>query len=81
MTPTEKMVQEINGFFAAIGEDKLALPAGHERLSELELLRRVKEEYTQRLIRQFPAYRLLPSRLIPDLFLQALRNREAELEE
>jgi len=78
MTQTEKMIQEMNGFLAAIGEDKLAIPAD-EGTPELELLRRAREEYTKRLRRRVPGYRLLPSALIPDMFLMALRNREAEL--
>ena len=78
MTQTEKMIQEMNGLLAAIGEDKLAIPV-EEGGSELELLRRAREEYTKRLRRRVPKYRLLPSALIPDMFLMALRNREAEL--
>jgi hypothetical protein len=78
MTQTEKMIQEMNGFLAAIGEDELAIPA-EERTPELELLRRAREEYTKRLRRRVPKYRLLPTALIPDMFLMALRNREAEL--
>jgi hypothetical protein len=48
-------------------------------MSEIELLRCAKTEYTRRLRQAFPHYRLLPSALIPDMFLQALRNREGKL--
>ena len=46
---------------------------------ELEHLRKVREAYTVRLLVKFPLYRLLPAKMIPDMFLQALSNREAEL--
>ncbi len=79
MTTTDKIIEEINGFFAAIGEDRLALPPGGPGMPEIERLRHAKEEYTRRLLKKEPRYRLLPPPLVPDLFLQALRNREAEI--
>lgn len=79
MTQTEKMVREMNGFFKQIGEEELPFPTGGERESELELLRQVKEEYTKRLRKKIPKYKSLPADIIPDMFLQALRNREREL--
>jgi hypothetical protein len=76
MTETEKMVREINGFFKQIGEEELPLP---EEKSELELLRNIKAEYTRRLLKKIPKYKSLPPDLIPDMFLDALRNRERKL--
>ena len=49
MNVTEKMIQEINGFLTEIGEQPLAIPGTHAGMSETELLRRAKEEYTRRL--------------------------------
>jgi hypothetical protein len=79
MTKTEKMIEEINGFLAAIGEEKLVIPGENEGLPELELLNRAQKEYLKRLRKSVPKYRLLPSAIIPDGFLVALKNREAEL--
>ena len=79
MTETEKVIQEINGFFAAIGEKPLAILEGQAGTSEFEMLRCTKEEYTRRLLQKLPRYRSLPPALIPDAFLQALRHREGEL--
>jgi lysozyme family protein len=78
MTETEKIIQEINGFFKVTGDEELTI---QKCASELELLRTVKEEYKRRLLDKIPKYRALPSEtLIPDMFLQALRSRESELE-
>jgi hypothetical protein len=78
MTETEKMIQEMNGFFKEIGEKELTIPK--QWASELELLTVVKAEYKRRLLQQIPKYRLIPfEKLIPDLFLVALRKRESEL--
>jgi hypothetical protein len=78
MTETEKMIREMNGFFKQIGEEELTIPK--QWTSELELLSVVKEEYKRRLLEKIPKYRLIPfERLIPDLFLVALRKRESEL--
>ena len=79
MTPTEKMIQEMNGFFKQLGEEELPFLTSGNQPAELELLRLVKEEYTKRLIKKIPKYRWIPATLIPDLFLEALRNREREL--
>ena len=78
MTETEKMIQEINGLFKLTGDEELTI---QKCTSELELLRTVKEEYKRRLLDKIPKYRAIPSEtLIPDMFLQALRSRECELE-
>lgn len=80
MNETEQMLDEINGFLRAVGDEPLHLSM-QGPLSELDLLRAVRREYTARLRAKVPAYRTLPSdAAIPDLFLQALRSREAELE-
>jgi hypothetical protein len=79
MTKTEKMIEEINGLLTALGDDRLEIPEVRPGMPEIELLRRAREEYTRRLLLKEPRYRSLPPALIPDLFLQALRNREGEL--
>jgi hypothetical protein len=79
MTQTEKMIREMNGFFKQIGDAELPIPTSGERGSELEMLRQVKEEYTKRLINKIPIYKAIPVDIIPDMFLEALRNREREL--
>ncbi len=77
MTETEKMIQEMNGLFRMIGDEELVIP---KCTSELELLRKIKEEYKRRLLEKVPKYKAIPSEaLIPDMFLQALRSRENEL--
>ena len=73
------MVQEMNGLFKLTGDDELTAPK--EWASELELLRAVKKEYKKRLLAKIPKYKLIPfEALIPDLFIQALRSRESELQ-
>ncbi len=80
MNETEQMLDEVNGFLRALGDEPLHISV-RASLSELDLLGAVKTEYTARLRAKVPAYRSLPSdAAIPDLFLQALRSREAELE-
>ncbi|HOB97689.1 MAG TPA: hypothetical protein PKM43_02950 [Verrucomicrobiota bacterium] len=80
MNETEQIVHEVNGFLCALGDEPLQFPV-QTPLSELDLLLAVKTEYTARLRAKVPAYRSLPSdTAIPDLFLEALRSREAELE-
>ena len=77
MTETEKMIRETNGLLKMMGDEELAIP---NCASELELLRTVKEEYKQRLLAKIPKYKSLSSEaLIPDMLLQALRNRESKL--
>lgn len=79
MTETEQMIQEMNGIFKLTGDDEVTIPK--EWASELELLRTVKEEYKKRLLAKIPKYKLIPSEsLMPDMFIQALRSRESELE-
>jgi len=78
MTETEIMIQEINGLFKLTGDEELTI---QKCASELELLRTVKEEYKRRLLDKIPKYRAIPSEaLIPDMFVQALRSRESELQ-
>jgi len=79
MNETEQMLHEINGFLAALG-DKPIVVTRQGPVPELTLLRAVREEYRTRLLEKVPAYRKIPSDTpIPDLFLQALHNREAQL--
>ena len=81
MTETEKMTLEVNEFLRLLGDEPLNVPAPDAPTSELAFLRQVKEEYTRRLLQKVPKYRALKSdALIPDMFLQALKSREAELE-
>ena len=81
MTTTDEMIEGINGFLMAMGEEPLALPENRTGMSEIEALRHAKAEYTRRLLKKEPRHRLLPPELIPDGLLQALRNREAKLKE
>ena len=78
MTETERMVLEINTFLGAMGEPGLGVVNEVEQ-GELEHLRKVREAYTTRLLEKMPRYRSMRADLIPDMLLQALRNREAEL--
>lgn len=80
MNDTEELLHAINGLLRALGDEpiQVTVPAGE---SELNLLRTVKKAYLERLLAKVPAYRALPTdALIPDMFLQSLRNREAQLE-
>lgn len=80
MNQTETMLQEINGLLRALGDEELKLPSAVAGLSELELLQAVQREYRRRLLEKVPQYRgLTESEVIPDMFLQALAHREAEL--
>ncbi len=80
MNQTETMLQEINGLLRALGDEKLKLPSAVAGLSELELLQAVQREYRRRLLEKVPQYGgLTESEVIPDMFLQALAHREAEL--
>ena len=81
MNDTEQLLHAINGLLSSLGDEPIhvAVPAGE---SELTLLRTVRKTYLERLFAKVPAYRAIPKEaLIPDMFLQALRNREAQLEE
>jgi beta-phosphoglucomutase-like phosphatase (HAD superfamily) len=80
MNDTEQLLQAINELLGALGDKpiQITVPAGE---SELTLLRTVTKEYLERLLAKVPAYRALPKDApIPDMFLQALRDHEAELE-
>jgi hypothetical protein len=79
MTQSEKLADEINGFFKSIGEKELVIPKPGEWVSEVDLLRKIKAEYQVRLLQKMPQYRSLPSDAIPDMFLLAIRKREDEL--
>ncbi len=81
MTETERMAQEINGFFKAIGEEQeqLEIPSAGECKSELEFLRKIKKQYKARLLQKMPQYQGLRPEAIPDMFLMALNKRESEL--
>ena len=81
MTETKKMTGEVNELLRLLGDEPLHVPAPSASTSELAFLRQVKEEYKRRLLEKVPKYRALKSdALIPDMFLQALKSREAELE-
>jgi len=80
MNETEELLHAINGLLSALGDEPIQVnPSAGE--SELTLLRTVQKTYLERLLSKVPAYRAIPNEaLIPDMFLQALRNREAQLE-
>ncbi len=81
MTVTEEMTRAINGLLAQMGEPALTIPAPGTWKTELDLLLLIKQAYRTRLVAKEPRYGRLPSEaLIPDAFLQALRNRQRELE-
>jgi len=81
MNLTQKMTVEMNSLFKALGEEEIPAPAMADFPSELEFLRSIKAEYKKRLFKHVPKYKLIPvESLVPDMFLVALRNREAELE-
>ena len=82
MTKAKKIVDEINGFLAAVGVKPLALPSSADALSELEFLKAAKQEYKERLMKTVPKYQKIENEaLIPDGILIALRNYEAELKQ
>jgi hypothetical protein len=80
MTVTEQMAQEMSQVLRQMGEEELTIPDLKHAGSELALLRKVKKDYTKRLLDKIPKYRALPEAMVPDMFLHALRTREAELE-
>ena len=80
MTETEQMVQKMSQVLRQMGEEGLLIPDLKQAGSELALLREVKKDYTKRLLDKIPKYKPLPEALVPDMFLHALRTREAELE-
>ena len=79
MTQTQKLLRDMNDFIQQVGDSPIEAPLPSDQLSELEYLRQVKQEYTRRLLEKSPKYNGLPKHEIPDLFLDALRKREAEL--
>ncbi len=79
MTETQEMLREVNSFIRAIGETEIAVSANPDEVSELDYLREVKNEYKKRLLKKVPKYERVPEKNIPDLFLAALRRREATL--
>jgi hypothetical protein len=81
MTETETMAREMNQLMRLLGDEELSIPEPDESTSELEFLKALKQQYTGRLLQKVPKYQALKSEaLIPDMFLDALRRREAELE-
>ncbi len=80
MNETEKLISEINGFLRACGDEPLGVSSVTPGGEELRLLRSARDAYVARLRRKMPLYRLLPADMIPDMFLQALKSREAELQ-
>ena len=80
MNDTEQLLHAINELLGALGDKPIQVTFSPGE-SELTLLRTVKKEYLERLLAKVPAYRALPKDApIPDMFVQALRDREAELE-
>lgn len=80
MTMTEQMAREMSEFLRLTGDEPLNVLLESGSTPELEFLRALKKEYTRRLLQKMPQYRLLKSEeFIPDMFLDALRRREAEL--
>lgn len=80
MNDTEELLHAINGLLSALGDEpiQVTVPAGE---SELTLLRTVRKTYLERLLAKVPAHRKIPNEaLIPDMFLQSLRDRETQLE-
>ena len=68
-------------FIRSLGDADYSVPAPDRSTSELEYLRTAKPIYIQLLLQKMPKYKALKSEaLIPDMFLNALRRREAELE-
>ena len=64
-----------------VGDEPLSVTTPSASTSELAFLKQVKQEYTRRLLQKVPKYGALKSdALIPDMFLDALRSREAKLE-
>lgn len=80
MNETEKLISEINGVLRACGDEPLGFSSGTPGEGELRLLQSARHAYVARLRTKKPLYRLLPADLIPDMFLQALKSREAELQ-
>jgi hypothetical protein len=81
MTETEKMVRDMGRFMRSLGDADFSVPEPDRSTSELEYLRTAKQVYVKLLLQKMPKYRVFKSEaLIPDMFLDALRRREAELE-
>lgn len=79
MNDTEQLLRAINELLGAVGDKPIQVTFSPGE-SELTLLRNVKKEYLERLLAKVPAYRALPKDApIPDMFVQALRDREAQL--
>lgn len=79
MNDTEQLLRAINELLGAVGDKPIQVTFSPGE-SELTLLRTVKKEYLERLLAKVPAYRALPKDApIPDMFVQALRDREAQL--
>lgn len=74
------MLQEVNGILRLVGDKPIEVPVPVTAASELDFLRRVKAEYARRLVEKVPKYKSMDPDAIPEMFLQALRNREAQLQ-
>ncbi|MFM7101165.1 MAG: hypothetical protein ACKO3N_08330 [Verrucomicrobiota bacterium] len=80
MTETEKMLEEINSILRLVGQLPIEVPGPVTAASELDFLARVKAEYTRRLVEGVPKYQSMDPEAIPEMFLQALKSRKAQLE-
>lgn len=80
MNETEKLISEIDGVLRACGDEPLGVSSATPAGEELRLLQSARDAYLARLRTKKPLYRLLPADMIPDMFLQALKSREAELQ-
>lgn len=78
MTATRQLTNDINSFFRATGQAELPV-FGEE--SEWAELKKVKPAYTARLLEKMPQFKSISPQIRPDIFLQALNRREAELEQ
>lgn len=79
MNPTEALLLQVNTLLKAMREPALAIPTASKPETELDLAIRVKEAYLTRLLQQRPEYRQLPPQMLPDMFCQALLQREKAL--
>ena len=79
MNTTDVLVQRMNGILKMKGQPELHEPPKESYSGELGLLRLIRKTYTARLHENEPRYRNYSHEKIPDMFLMALKHREAEL--
>lgn len=79
MNTTDVLVQRMNGILKMKGQPELQEPPNESYSGELGLLRLIRKTYTARLLENEPRYRNYSPEKIPDMFLMALKHREAEL--